>query len=99
MSASDTAVDPIRTPTGGSGGNPVAEIEALAGQILRARDHIGRVIFGQEETIEQTLVALLAGGHVLIVGVPGLGKTKLVDTLGAVMGLDNRRIQCTPDLM
>ncbi len=49
--------------------------------------------------IERTLVALLAGGHALLVGVPGLAKTKLVETLGIVLGLDARRIQFTPDLM
>jgi len=96
MSPSETVVAPVQAS---DTRNPIAEIEALATQIVRARDHIGQVIFGQPETVEQTLVALLAGGHVLIVGVPGLGKTKLVDTLGAVMSLDTRRIQCTPDLM
>ena len=49
--------------------------------------------------VERTLVALLAGGHALLVGVPGLAKTKLVETLGIVLGLDARRIQFTPDLM
>ena len=57
------------------------------------------VIFGQDEVIEQTLVTLLAGGHGLLIGVPGLAKTKLVETLGIVMGPDTSRIQFTPDLM
>ena len=63
------------------------------------RDAIGRVIFGQELVIERVLITLLSGGHVLLVGVPGLGKTKLVETLGTVLGLDPRRVQFTPDLM
>jgi MoxR-like ATPase len=57
------------------------------------------VIFGQELVVERVLITLLSGGHVLLVGVPGLGKTKLVDTLGTVLGLDPRRVQFTPDLM
>ena len=60
---------------------------------------VGRVIFGQESVVERTLVALLAGGHALLVGVPGLAKTKLVETLGIVLGLHSNRIQFTPDLM
>jgi MoxR-like ATPase len=63
------------------------------------RQSIGRVIFGQHKTIEQTLITLLAGGHALLIGVPGLAKTKLVETLGVVIGLDDKRVQCTPDLM
>ncbi|MBN8534114.1 MAG: MoxR family ATPase [Rhizobiales bacterium] len=71
-----------------------------AGQTLqKARAEIGKVIFGQETVIDETLVTLLAGGHALLVGVPGLAKTKLVETLGRVLGLDARRIQFTPDLM
>jgi MoxR-like ATPase len=57
------------------------------------------VIFGQESVVEQTLLAVLSGGHALLVGVPGLAKTKLVTTLGAVLGLSSNRIQFTPDLM
>ncbi|HEY8259738.1 MAG TPA: MoxR family ATPase [Methylosinus sp.] len=68
-------------------------------QIGRARDSVSTVIFGQEEAVEQALVTLLAGGHGLLVGVPGLAKTKLVETLGAVLGLDERRVQFTPDLL
>ena len=60
---------------------------------------LSAVIFGQDAVIEQTLVTLLAGGHGLLIGVPGLAKTKLVDTLGTVMGLDTNRVQFTPDLM
>ena len=63
------------------------------------RQSIGRVIFGQHEVIDQTLITLLAGGHVLLIGVPGLAKTRLVETLGVVLGLDDKRVQFTPDLM
>ena len=77
----------------------VAEAEAALGDIAAVRDAVGKVIFGQESVVERTLVAILAGGHALLVGVPGLAKTKLVETLGVVLGLDGRRIQFTPDLM
>jgi MoxR-like ATPase len=75
------------------------EIDAVGATLAKARDAIGRVIFGQKEVVEQTLITLLAGGHMLLIGVPGLAKTRLVDTLGTVLGLDARRVQCTPDLM
>jgi MoxR-like ATPase len=77
----------------------VAEVEALGNRLARVRDSVGRVIFGQDLVVERVLITLLSGGHVLLVGVPGLGKTKLVDTLGTVLGLDPRRVQFTPDLM
>ena len=77
----------------------MTEIESLGARLQKARASIGRVIFGQEEVVDQVLITLLSGGHVLLVGVPGLGKTKLVQTLGTVMGLDERRVQFTPDLM
>ncbi len=77
----------------------VADAERALADIARVREGIGRVIFGQEAVVERALVALLAGGHALLVGVPGLAKTKLVETLGVVLGLDARRIQFTPDLM
>ena len=65
----------------------------------KVRDALGAVIFGQDEVIEETLITLLAGGHGLLIGVPGLAKTKLVESLGIVMGLDTSRVQFTPDLM
>jgi MoxR-like ATPase len=82
-----------------SEGEMIAQAERALADISRIREGVGRVIFGQESVIERTLVALLAGGHALLVGVPGLAKTKLVETLGIVLGLDARRIQFTPDLM
>jgi len=77
----------------------IAEAEAALTDIAQVKDAIGQVIFGQQSVVEQTMVALLAGGHALLVGVPGLAKTKLVETLGTVLGLDSNRIQFTPDLM
>ncbi len=77
----------------------VAEIEHLGQRLETVRQQIGRVIFGQREIIDLTLITLLSGGHVLLIGVPGLAKTRLVETLGTVLGLDDKRIQCTPDLM
>jgi MoxR-like ATPase len=77
----------------------VAQAERALADISKVRDGVGRVIFGQESVVERTLVALLSGGHALLVGVPGLAKTKLVETLGTVLGMDSRRIQFTPDLM
>ena len=77
----------------------VSEIEALGARAAAARAEIGRVIFGQEAVVEEVLVTLLAGGHALLVGVPGLGKTLLVETLGTVLGLAPKRVQFTPDLM
>ena len=77
----------------------LAEVEALGQQVTAMRAAIGRMIFGQQDVIDQTLITLLSGGHVLLVGVPGLGKSRLVETLGVVMGLATRRVQFTPDLM
>jgi MoxR-like ATPase len=77
----------------------VADVEALGARATAARAEVGRIIFGQEEVVDQVLVCLLSGGHVLLVGVPGLGKTLLVETLGTVLGLQPKRVQFTPDLM
>jgi MoxR-like ATPase len=77
----------------------LAEVEALGARVARVRAAISRVIFGQDEVVDQTLITLLSGGHVLLVGVPGLGKSRLVETLGVVLGLATKRVQFTPDLM
>ena len=83
-----------------TGGARLAEdIESLGQRLHAVRESIGRIIFGQQRVIDQTLITLLAGGHALVIGVPGLAKTLLVDTLGTVFGLDDKRVQCTPDLM
>ena len=75
------------------------QAERALEKVAAARAAVGEVIFGQKQVVEETLVTLLAGGHGLLVGVPGLAKTKLVETLGTVLGLDARRVQFTPDLM
>jgi len=77
----------------------IASTEKALGDIARVREEVSKVIFGQESVVENTLLAVLAGGHALLVGVPGLAKTKLVTTLGAVLGLASNRVQFTPDLM
>jgi MoxR-like ATPase len=77
----------------------VRAAETTAAHARAARDAIGAVIFGQDRVVEQALITILSGGHALLVGVPGLAKTKLVETMGVVLGLDARRIQFTPDLM
>jgi MoxR-like ATPase len=79
--------------------SPVAQAEMYAELFGKVRAAAARVIFGQLEVIDQTLVTLLAGGHGLLIGVPGLAKTRLVETLGTILGLDWKRIQFTPDLM
>lgn len=77
----------------------VDEAEALIEQLVRARNEIGRVVFGQDRVVDQVLTGILADGHILIVGVPGLAKTLLAETMGRVLGLDQKRVQFTPDLM
>ena len=77
----------------------VDRIEQLGEQLAAARASINRRFIGQDKVVDLTLAALLCGGHGLLVGLPGLGKTRLVDTLSTVMGLKGSRIQFTPDLM
>jgi MoxR-like ATPase len=77
----------------------VRAAESTAAHIAAAKSAIGAVIFGQERVVEEALITVLSGGHGMLVGVPGLAKTKLVETMGIVLGLDARRIQFTPDLM
>ncbi len=79
--------------------NLVAEIEALGDKLALAKSSITKRFIGQERVVELTLNALLCGGHGLLIGLPGLGKTRLVETLSTVMGLHGNRIQFTPDLM
>jgi len=89
------STSPINTPPA----DLVAKVEALGDRLRLVRERIGEVIFGQREVVEQALITLLSGGHALLIGVPGLAKTRLVETLGTILGLDDKRIQCTPDLM
>ncbi|EAU40715.1 Chaperonin clpA/B:AAA ATPase [Fulvimarina pelagi HTCC2506] len=77
----------------------VEQAERALADIAKVKKSVGTVIFGQESVVEQSMIAILAGGHGLLVGVPGLAKTKLVETLGGALGLNARRIQFTPDLM
>ena len=90
--------NPVETTSEGSA--PLAEeLDVLVERLMRVREGIGQIIFGQEQVIDETLITLLAGGHALLIGVPGLAKTRLVETLGTVLGLDDKRVQFTPDLM
>jgi len=79
--------------------NIVERIETAGARLQRVHKAAASVIFGQDEVIEKVLVTLLSGGHALLIGVPGLAKTLLVETLGKIIGLDAKRIQFTPDLM
>ncbi|MBZ0222157.1 MAG: MoxR family ATPase [Dokdonella sp.] len=76
-----------------------AVLDGRLAKLATLREAIGRAVVGQHEVVEQLLIGLLAGGHCLIEGVPGLGKTLLVRSLGQALALDFRRIQFTPDLM
>ena len=82
-----------------AGDDLAREVEALGQKAQRVRESIGQVIFGQQTVIDETLITLFSGGHVLLIGVPGLAKTRLVVTLGHVLSLDSRRVQFTPDVM
>ena len=77
----------------------VADAEAATEALARVKSEIGRAIFGQERVIELALAAVLAGGHALLIGAPGLAKTRLVEAMGTALGLASQRIQFTPDLM
>ena len=77
----------------------VDRIEEVGAKIKKVRETTSSIIFGQERVIDLALITLLSGGHALLIGVPGLAKTSLVETLGTVLGLQNKRIQFTPDLM
>lgn len=75
------------------------DMDMAADKLSAARKALGSIVFGQDSVIEEALIAILAGGHGLIVGAPGLAKTKLAAALGTVLGLSEKRIQFTPDLM
>ncbi len=100
MTITDTTPHAPGSPADQPPAEPLArDIEALGRRLREVRESIGRVIFGQERVIDEALITLLAGGHTLLIGVPGLAKTRLVETLGDVLGLDDKRVQFTPDLM
>lgn len=86
-------------PTSAPDAQAERRLADLAARILAAREAVEGTIIGQRQVVDLTLTTLLAGGHALLVGVPGLAKTRLVKTLGQVLGLDTRRVQFTPDLM
>jgi MoxR-like ATPase len=86
-------------PATPAGDSTLRALEQAGEQLHAVRAEIGRVILGQPQMVDQTLIALLCGGHALLVGLPGLGKSRLVATVGAVLGLDSKRVQFTPDLM
>ena len=75
------------------------EIEQAIDELAGVRRNVGEVIYGQDRVVDEALIAILAGGHVLMVGLPGLAKTRLAATLGRVLGIDQGRVQFTPDLM
>ena len=82
--------------------NPVnieKRLEKAAADLKKARADVAKVIFGQDRAVDQIFITLMSGGHVLLIGVPGLAKTLMVDTVAKVMGISSSRIQCTPDLM
>ena len=87
-----TSADPVSADVAES-------LEKLVTRLGDVQTAVGEVIFGQRRVVDLTITTLLSGGHVLLIGVPGLAKTRLVETLGTVMGLDDKRVQCTPDLM
>ena len=90
---------PTETPPTSLEAAVAAAAEKALDRLAAARAAIATVIFGQGTVVEEALVTVLAGGHGLLVGVPGLAKTKLVETLGVVLGLTTQRVQFTPDLM
>src|SRR5215211_5846231 len=94
MVAAETSVP----QDGGNDGQPmnVTEFRTVANQI---EQEVGKVIVGQEQILRDVMISLVAGGHVLLEGVPGLGKTMLVRTLSEALDLEFSRIQFTPDLM
>ena len=77
----------------------IADFDNVGKLFETLRATIDKVVFGQSTVVENSIIAILSGGHALLVGVPGLAKTRLVETLGTVLGLDEKRIQFTPDLM
>lgn len=79
--------------------NAVSDFQDAQNKLAKAKSEIQKIIFGQDSVIDQTLITMMSGGHVLLIGVPGLAKTLLVETTAKVLGLSNNRIQCTPDLM
>jgi MoxR-like ATPase len=80
-------------------GDIVADADAAVRSLAEVRAEIGKLVFGQDRVVELTLASILAGGHCLLIGAPGLAKTRLVETTARALGLDWGRVQFTPDLM
>src|SRR5215204_4849934 len=89
----------MSSPANGATPPPAQAVRELAAAYQKMTEQIGRVIVGQDEVIEQLLMALFSRGHCLLVGVPGLAKTLLVSTVSKILHLSFKRIQFTPDLM
>ena len=77
----------------------VAEINKLVQKRIELKNEIAKIIVGQDEVVDQIVLSIFSGGHALLVGVPGLAKTLMVNTISQALGLDFKRIQFTPDLM
>ena len=77
----------------------VAKIEQFVSKYKALKAEVAKVIVGQEEVVKQILISIFSGGHALLIGVPGLAKTLMVNTIAKALGLDFKRIQFTPDLM
>jgi MoxR-like ATPase len=77
----------------------ITNVDIAHDKLLDVRKEVAKFIFGQDEVAEHALTAILAGGHMLLIGVPGLAKTRLVSILAKTLGFDSKRIQCTPDIM
>ena len=75
------------------------QLTSLKDKLAQSKAQINTRFFGQERVVDQVLTTMLAGGHAVLVGVPGVGKTRLVETMATVMGVSNARVQFTPDLM
>ncbi|WP_332060528.1 AAA family ATPase [Bartonella sp. CB74] len=100
MSQSDTLSNSIKNANISNEAQIIIDdIDTVHKELDVLQQEIDKVIFGQKHVIEYALTAILAGGHALLVGAPGLAKTRLVETLGTVLGLNGKRIQFTPDLM
>ena len=99
MSSSSTQPVSLSTQQNDISDVSMKDVQEIITKLQHAREALGRVIFGQDDVIALSLTTILAGGHGLLVGLPGLAKTKLVESLGIVLGLQTRRVQFTPDLM
>ncbi|MEE9329224.1 MAG: MoxR family ATPase [Parvularculaceae bacterium] len=99
MTLENDSIAPDTAQNAGQESALIAQFDEHSARLQVARQALGTVVFGQEQAIDQVLTALIAGGHGLLVGAPGLAKTLLVSSCATVLGLDDRRIQFTPDLM